>query len=158
MIGGIVVLSCLSVWLCVCLFVVNFNLPYNFWPVRDRKVIFSMHTQLMRHFLWHQAHWPCNLGLWPLLLVEPCCCQGHSVSQTHLDLVRFFCGKGPFHLFFHSMKWWNEWFGKGGIIWKQVKKTYIYWAFWISFCVSLTYSNRCYIYLAVSVLSTCICM
>ena len=31
----------------VCLSVVNFNIHYNFWTVRDRDFIFGMHTQLM---------------------------------------------------------------------------------------------------------------
>ena len=54
MIGGILFLSCLSVCLSVCLFVclsvVNFNLRYNFWAVRDRDFIFGMHTPLMTPF------------------------------------------------------------------------------------------------------------
>ena len=37
----------LSVYLFVCLFIVNFNLRYNFWTVRDRYFIFGMHTPLM---------------------------------------------------------------------------------------------------------------
>ena len=37
---------CLS----VCLSVVNFNLVYNFWIVRDRNFIFGMHTPLMMPF------------------------------------------------------------------------------------------------------------
>ena len=37
MIRGILFLSCLSV--------VNFNLHYNFWTVKDRDFIFGMHTQ-----------------------------------------------------------------------------------------------------------------
>ena len=41
MIGGI---------LLSCLFVVNFNLRYNFWTVRDRDFIFGMHTPLMMPF------------------------------------------------------------------------------------------------------------
>ena len=45
-IGGILFLSCLS----VCLSVVNFNLRYNFWTVRDRDFIFGMHTPLMMPF------------------------------------------------------------------------------------------------------------
>ena len=40
MISGILFLSCLS----VCLSVVNFNLHYNIWTVRDRDFIFGMHT------------------------------------------------------------------------------------------------------------------
>ena len=56
MIGGILFLSCLSVCLTVCLSVVNFNLCYNFWTIRDRDFIFGMHTPLItpfqtRHYL-----------------------------------------------------------------------------------------------------------
>ena len=40
----------LFVCLSVCLSVVNFNLPYNFWTVRDRDFIFGMYTQLMMPF------------------------------------------------------------------------------------------------------------
>ena len=46
MIGGILFLSCVF----VCLSVVNFNLRYNFWTVRDRDFIFGMHTPLMTPF------------------------------------------------------------------------------------------------------------
>ena len=34
--------------LSVCLSVVNFNLRYNFWTVRDRDFIFGMHIPLMK--------------------------------------------------------------------------------------------------------------
>ena len=48
---GILFLSCLFVYLSVCLSdslsVVNFNLCYNFWTIRDRDFIFGMHTPLM---------------------------------------------------------------------------------------------------------------
>ena len=37
---------CLSVWLSV----VNFNLRYNIWTVRDRDFILGMHTPLMMPF------------------------------------------------------------------------------------------------------------
>ena len=37
---------CLS----ACLSVVNFNLRYNFWTVKDRDFILSMHTPLMMPF------------------------------------------------------------------------------------------------------------
>ena len=40
----------LSVCLSVCLSVVNFNLRYNIWTVRDRDCIFGMHTPLMMPF------------------------------------------------------------------------------------------------------------
>ena len=49
---------CLSVCLFVCLSVVNFNLRYNFWTVRDRDFIFGMHTPLMT---------PRSMTLWPWL-------------------------------------------------------------------------------------------
>ena len=41
---------CLFVCLSVCLSVVNFNLCYNFWTVRDRDFIFGMHAPLMMLF------------------------------------------------------------------------------------------------------------
>ena len=34
----------------VCLSVVNFNLRYNFWIVKDKDFIFGMHTPLMMPF------------------------------------------------------------------------------------------------------------
>ena len=40
----------LSVCLSLCLSVVNFNLRYNFWTVKDRDFIFGMHTPLMMPF------------------------------------------------------------------------------------------------------------
>ena len=46
MIGDILFKIVLS----VCLSVVNFNLRYNFWTVRDRDFIFGMHTPLMMYF------------------------------------------------------------------------------------------------------------
>ena len=39
----------LSVYL-VCPSVLNFNLWYNFWTIRDRDFIFGMHTPLMIPF------------------------------------------------------------------------------------------------------------
>ena len=75
MIGGILFLSCLSVCLFVCLFVclsvclfvclsvVNFNLRYNFWTVRDRDFIFGIHTPLMMPF----QMTPRSMTLWPWL-------------------------------------------------------------------------------------------
>ena len=59
MIGGILFLSCLS----VCLSVVNFNLRYNFWTVRDRDFIFGMHTPLMTPF--QMTPRSMTLWLWP---------------------------------------------------------------------------------------------
>ena len=38
------------VCLSVCLSVVNFNLHYNFWTVRDRDFIFGVHTPLITPF------------------------------------------------------------------------------------------------------------
>ena len=62
MIWGILFLSCLSHSLSVCLFVslsvVNFNLRYNFWTVRDRDFIFGKHTPRMT---------PRSRTLWPWL-------------------------------------------------------------------------------------------
>ena len=47
--------------LSVCLSVVNFNLRYNFWTVRDRDFIFGMHTPLMMPF----QMTPRSMTLWP---------------------------------------------------------------------------------------------
>ena len=44
------------VLLSVCLSVVNFNLRYNFWAVRDGDFIFGMNTPLMMPF----QKWPCD--------------------------------------------------------------------------------------------------
>ena len=80
--------------LSVCLSVVNFNLRYNFWTVRDRDFIFGMHTPLMTLI----QMTPRSMTLWPwlltlklkiafLTLLPPgAYC---SVSQTHLDFVHF---------------------------------------------------------------------
>ena len=57
---------CLFVCLSVCLSVVNFNLRYIFWTVRDRDFIYGMHTLLMMPFqmtLRSMTLWP---WLWPL--------------------------------------------------------------------------------------------
>ena len=51
---------CLFVCLFVCLSVVNFNLRYNIWTVRDRDFIFGMHTPLMMPFLMT----PRSMTLW----------------------------------------------------------------------------------------------
>ena len=76
MIGGILFLSCLSVCLFVCLSVVNFNLRYNFWTVRDRDFIFGMHISLMTPFQLTPRSMNCDLdfdleskiALWTLFL------------------------------------------------------------------------------------------
>ena len=50
----------------VCLFVlsvVNFNLCYNFWTVRDRDFIYGMYTPLMISF----QMTPRSMTLWPSL-------------------------------------------------------------------------------------------
>ena len=54
---------CLSVCLFVCLSVVNFNLRYNFWTVRDRDFIFCMHTPVMMPFQMTSR----SMTLWPWL-------------------------------------------------------------------------------------------
>ena len=56
----------LFVCLSVCLSVVNFNLRYNFWTVRDRDFIFGMHTPLMKPF----QMTPRSMNLWPWLDLE----------------------------------------------------------------------------------------
>ena len=70
MIGGILFLSFLSVCpfvcLSVCLTVVNFNLRYNFWVVRDRDFIFGMHTPLMTPI----QMTPRSMTLWPCFDLE----------------------------------------------------------------------------------------
>ena len=53
MIGGIFLLFCLSV--------VNFNLCYNFWTVRDGDFIFGIHTPLMMSLQMTPSQWPCDL-------------------------------------------------------------------------------------------------
>ena len=53
MIGGILFLS--------CLFVVNFNLRYNFWALRHRDFIFGIHMPLMMLF----QMTPRSMNLWP---------------------------------------------------------------------------------------------
>ena len=70
MIWGILFLSSLSVCLSVlfvclfvCLSVINFNLRYNFWTVRDRDFIFGMHTPLMMPY----QITPRSMTLWPWL-------------------------------------------------------------------------------------------
>lgn len=54
---------CLSVCLFVCLSVVNFNLCHNFWTIRDRDFIFSMHTPLIKYFQMTSR----SMTLWPWL-------------------------------------------------------------------------------------------
>ena len=49
------ILFVLFVCLFVCLSIVNFNIRYNFWTIRDRYFIFGMHTPLMR-----PCQWPCG--------------------------------------------------------------------------------------------------
>ena len=79
----------LSVCLFVCLSVVNFNIPYNFWTVRDRDFIFGMHTPLMMPFQMtptDQVQWPCDLDF-DLCSKNSffglCCRQGHSPCFTN---------------------------------------------------------------------------
>ena len=52
---------CLSVCLSVCLPVENVNLRYNFWTVRYRDFIFSMHTPIMISFQMTPRS-PCDLN------------------------------------------------------------------------------------------------
>ena len=54
---------CLSVFLFVCPSVVNFNLRFYFWTVRDRDFIFGMHTPLMMSL----QITPRSMTLWPWL-------------------------------------------------------------------------------------------
>ena len=51
------------VCLFVCLSVVNFNLRYNFWTVRDGDFIYGMHTPLMTPF----QMTPRSMTFWPWL-------------------------------------------------------------------------------------------
>ena len=46
--------------------VVNFNLRYNFWTIRDRDFIFGMHTPLMTPF----QMTPRSMTLWPYFDLE----------------------------------------------------------------------------------------
>ena len=52
---------CLFVCLFVCLSVVNFNLRFNFWTVRDRDFTFGMHTPLMTPFQMTPRSMTCDL-------------------------------------------------------------------------------------------------
>ena len=54
------------VCLFVCLPVVNFNIRYNFWAVRDRSFICGMHTQLMMPFQMSLRSMNLWTWLWPL--------------------------------------------------------------------------------------------
>ena len=91
MIGGILFLSCLSVCLFICLSVVNFNLRYNFWTIRERDFIIGMHTPLMipsQMSPRSMTLWPCDhvtlklkIAFSTLLPPGAYCC----VSQTPLD-------------------------------------------------------------------------
>ena len=56
MIGGILFCP-------VCLSVINFNLRYNFWTIRDGDFIFGMHTPLMMP----SQMTPKSMTLWPWL-------------------------------------------------------------------------------------------
>ena len=42
-------------------FLANFNLRCNFWSMKDRYFILSMHT--LRSFKWYQYQWPWNFDL-----------------------------------------------------------------------------------------------
>ena len=46
---------------CVCLSVVNFNLRYNFWTIRDRDFICDVHTPQMTPFQMTSR----SMTLWP---------------------------------------------------------------------------------------------
>ena len=46
MIRGILFLSCLS----LCLSIVNFNIRYNFWTIKNTDFILAMHTSLIMPF------------------------------------------------------------------------------------------------------------
>ena len=72
MIGGILVFV-----LSVFNFYFNFNLSYNFWTLRDRDLIFGMHTPLMMPF----QITPRSMSLWPSLCTKNsffrhCCHRG----------------------------------------------------------------------------------
>ena len=51
----------------VCLSVVNFNIRYNFWTMRDRDFIFDMHTPLMMPFQMKPMTMTLWSYLWPFL-------------------------------------------------------------------------------------------
>ena len=77
--------------LSVCLPVVNFNICYNFWTIREKDSVFGIHTPLMKPFTLTSrlmTLWPC---LWPLCLkylFQTLLRWGLSVSQTHLVLLK----------------------------------------------------------------------
>ena len=63
-----------------CLSVVNFNIRYNFWTIRDRDFIFGMHTSLVMLFLMTpMTLWP---WLWPLL----CRLRSKAAHRDHFVL------------------------------------------------------------------------
>ena len=103
----------------VSLSVVNFNIRYNFWTVRDRDFIFGMHIQLMMPF----GRWPCDLDFHHCAnnsFFWLCCRWRHSVSQKH---VFFF-----FLVDFYAPGWNN----RGHIV------------FVLSFCLSVVNFNPRY--------------
>ena len=59
--GGHIVFS--MVCLFVCLSVVNFNLRYKLWTIRDRDFISDLHTPLIMSFQMK----PMSMALWPWL-------------------------------------------------------------------------------------------
>ena len=77
--------------------VVNFNLHYNFWTVKDRSFIFGMHTSL-RPFKWHQGQWPCDLDLYAKnSLFGLCCSRGHTVFHKHMYFFDFSCNSSKLY-------------------------------------------------------------
>ena len=70
------------VCLFVCLSSVNFDLPYNFWTVRDRDFILVCIPNLWCPFKWHQGRRPCNLD-WVLYAKDTFLCPQIEWSGTY---------------------------------------------------------------------------
>ena len=95
---------CLSVCLFISLSVVNFNLRYNFWTVRDKDFIFGIFGMHINDALSSDTKVN-DLVTFTLTFVqkklfELCCHRGNSVSQTHV----FF----PDILIYRVIKWTSE--------------------------------------------------
>ena len=72
-----------------CLSVVIFNICYNFWTIRDRDILFGMHTQLMMPFQMTPRYLVTLILTFVLKIVffRLCCLRGLSVSQTHVFYI-----------------------------------------------------------------------
>ena len=103
---------CLSVCLFVCLSVVNFNLCYNFWTIRDREFIFGMHTPLMMFFQMKSRSITLSPWLWPWSIncFLEVVTSGRIVFNKH-TLIFGMCALWPWHWRYDlgSMTWHTLW-------------------------------------------------